>query len=109
MARYVFVGHSSALEGRDAEYNDWYLKRHLPALLQCPGVLSVRRFRLADAQLPKTETNFKYLAIYEIETEAPQDFVKEVLSRAISGQLPSGCAATAPGSSAVLWEQEELK
>ncbi len=109
MTRHVFVGHSSAVEGREDEYNDWYVNYHLPALLQCPGVISVRRFKVTDAQLPNTARSFKYLAIYEVETDDPRSFVNEVLSRAATGRLPTS-STSAPGSSAVLWEElEELK
>ena len=108
MPRYVFVGHSSPVEGREAEYDDWYLNRHLPAMLQCVGVVSVRRFKCAEAQLPKTALSHRYLAIYEVETDAPENFVKDMLSRAISGRLPSSTTA-ATGSSGVVWQEEELK
>jgi hypothetical protein len=105
MTRYVFVGHSSPVEGREDEYNDWYLQQHLPAMMQCVGVLSVRRFKCADAQLPNAATPYRYLAIYEIETDAAKSFVKDMLERAISGRLPAS-SSNAPGSSGVLWELE---
>lgn len=104
MARYLFVGHSSPVQGREDEYQDWYLNRHLPAMLQCMGVVSVRRFKPADAQLPGRTPQHQYLAIYEIETEAAADFVKDMISRAISGQLPSS-TSSAPDSTGVVWEE----
>lgn len=105
MARYVFVGQSSPVAGREDDYNDWYLQRHLPAMLKCAGTISVRRFKLAGPQLPKTATPHRYLAIYEIETDAPEAFVKDMLARAIDGRLPAS-EACAPGSSGLLWEEE---
>jgi hypothetical protein len=107
MSRYVFVGQSSPVPGREAEYEDWYLKRHLPAMLQCAGVVSVRRFRCVEPQLPGTATPHRYLAIYEIDSEAPEAFVKDMLDRAIRGVLPSS-GASAPGSSGVVWEELSL-
>ncbi len=92
MTRYVFVGQSSPVDGREEEYVQWYLNRHLPAMLQCAGVVSVRRFGLADSQLPGTTPACKYLAIYEIETEAARTFVEDMLRRAVSGILPSSNA-----------------
>lgn len=104
MARYLFVGQSSAVPAREDEYNDWYLKLHLPAMLQCAGVVSVRRFKLATAQLPKIPQQHQYLAIYEIETDTPEVFVKDMLARAMSGRLPLSTTST-PDSSGVVWEE----
>ena len=67
--------------------------------------MDVRRFKLAGPQLPKTATPHRYLAIYEIETDAPEAFVKDMLARAIDGRLPAS-EACAPGSSGLLWEEE---
>jgi hypothetical protein len=105
MARYVFVGQSSPVPGQEAEYHDWYLSRHLPAMLQCLGVVSVRRFELTGAQLPRSATPHQFLAIYEIETEAPEAFVKDMLARAMDGRLPSS-PSSAPGSSGLLWKEQ---
>jgi hypothetical protein len=50
-------------------FNHWYDTVHVPALLQCPGWLSARRYVVLDG-------GPKYLAVYEIagdwayETEA---------------------------------------
>jgi hypothetical protein len=104
MARYIFVGQSKPKDGRESEYEEWYLKQHLPAMLQCAGAISVRRFRCADAQLPNVQRSDAYLAIYEIETEAPRSFVEDMLSRAISGRLPTS-DSQAPGSSGLIWEE----
>jgi hypothetical protein len=106
MARYVFVAHTNPVEGREDEYNDWYSNEHLTAMLQCPGVVSARRFALADAQVRAVAEPFKYLAIYEVETDDPQTFVDAVLSRAGTERLPTS-TALAPGTSAVFWKMLE--
>jgi hypothetical protein len=103
--KYVFVGQSSAAEGKDSEFNDWYVGKHMPEMMKLAGVVSVRRFRLAGAQLPRMPTPQQYLAIYEIETDAPETFVKDMIAKAMSGQLPASGPASAPGSTGVVWEE----
>lgn len=70
MARqvYKFVVLTNAVEGRDAEFNDWYSNVHLADVVAIPGILGAERYELAEAQrsLPQP---FRYLAIYEIETD----------------------------------------
>ena len=46
---------------REAEFNDWYDKEHIPALAAVPGVLCARRFR-------GTSGNRKYVALYHLAT-----------------------------------------
>lgn len=103
MARYSFVVHTNPVEGREDEYNAWYSGPHLTDLLNCPGVVSARRFRLASAQIRDSVQPYHYLAIYEVETDDPQSFVNELLARAGTALLPSS-AALAPDNAAVLWE-----
>lgn len=103
MQRYIFVAHSSAVPGREDEYNDWYVNRHLPALMQIPGVISARRYTPGEAQLGGAAPPFQYLAIIEIETDNPQTFLDEMRNRAIRGELPSS-NTLAPGSTAVIWK-----
>jgi hypothetical protein len=103
MPRYAFVVHTNPVDGREDEYNDWYSGPHLADLRRVPGVVSARRFRLADAQIRDTAGAHRYLAIYEVETDDPQIFVREILARA-GTELLATSSALAPDSSAVLWE-----
>jgi hypothetical protein len=62
--RYKFVVLTNAVEGHEAEFNDWYSNTHLADVVAIPGFVSADRFELAEFQrtLPQ-------LAIYEIETD----------------------------------------
>jgi hypothetical protein len=72
MARYWAVAHSNPSEGREAEYNDWYWNEHLKAILAIPGVISGQRFTAAPQQFGNAPQPFKYLAVYEIETDVTE-------------------------------------
>jgi hypothetical protein len=103
MGRYIFAVHSNPVAGREHEYNDWYSNRHLDDLLAVPGVISARRLTVADQQARHVPQSFKYLALYEVETDDPQGFIDELVTRAETGQIPRS-AALANDLSAVLWK-----
>jgi hypothetical protein len=104
VARYLFVVNSNPAEGREQEYNEWYSKRHIADLLALPGVVSARRFVLADAQLSDAEHPFKYLALYEVETDDLQDFIGLLISRSGTEAMPISTALSRT-TSAVLWKE----
>jgi hypothetical protein len=104
MARYLFVVNSNPAEGREQEYNEWYSNRHLADLLALPGVLSARRFALNDTQLTDVPQLFKYLALYEIETDDLQDFIGQLLARSGTQTMPIS-AALSRTTSAILWKE----
>lgn len=106
MPRYVFVVRTNPVEGREDEFNDWYSGPHLDDLGRLPGVVSARRFRIADAQIRDTASTHRYLAIYEIETDDLQSFTRELLARA-GTELLATSPALAPDASAYLWESIE--
>ncbi|MGO9932615.1 MAG: hypothetical protein ACLPV8_12490 [Steroidobacteraceae bacterium] len=104
MARYLFAVDSNPAEGREQEYNDWYSNRHRADLLALPGVVSARRFVLADAQLADVPHPFKYLALYEVETDDLHDFIGHLLARAGTEAMPISTALSS-GTAAILWKE----
>ncbi len=102
MARYVLVVHSNAVEGREDEYNDWYSNRHLDDLRALSGVTSARRLKLANRQM-RTQSAFKYLAMYEIEADDVDAVIDELYSRIGTERMPRS-EALADDVAAVLWE-----
>ena len=103
MPRHLFVVYTNAVAGREHEYNDWYKGQHVADLLACPGVVSARRFELAEQQLNDKPAAFKYLALYEVETDDPQSFLNEITTRAGTANMPI-TAALAQDAHAVLWK-----
>ena len=87
MARFSFVVYSNPVEGREQEYNDWYSNQHLKDLLAIPGVISARRFKLSATQIHEAAQPYQYLAIYDIEADDVQSFIKELMLRTASGAI----------------------
>ncbi len=49
---------------RENEFDEWYEKTHLPDILETPGFVCAARYENSTPD----ESNGKYLAVYEIET-----------------------------------------
>lgn len=71
MLKHIFMAMTNASEGKDAEFSTWYDEVHLGEVLATPGFAAVQRYQLDDVQLG-TNHPYKFLAIYELETDDPQ-------------------------------------
>ena len=81
MAKYIFVVLTNpTTPGQENEYNEWYNGQHIPDVLNVPGFVAAQRFRLADTQMGKNNP-YKYLALYEIETDDLESALKDLQSR----------------------------
>jgi hypothetical protein len=80
MAKYTFVVLTNPTAGKEAEYNEWYNKIHIPDVLNVQGMVGAQRFKLADAQMGGAPAH-RYLAIYEIETDNLQATLDDLKSR----------------------------
>ncbi len=66
MAKWFFVVETSCNDAsREAEFNEWYNKIHLPDVLETPGFVRATRFENTEPAAGKA----KFLALYEIETD----------------------------------------
>ena len=85
MPKYTFLAFTNPIPGADeAAFNAWYDEHHVPDVLNVPGFVSARRFRIAHAQYPlnaHTPTH-RYLALYEIETDDLAGAMNEIVARA---------------------------
>ncbi|MGI4797457.1 MAG: DUF4286 family protein [Janthinobacterium lividum] len=69
MAAHVFIVMTNAEEGLEDEFNAWYDEQHIPDVLRVPGIKAVQRFRLSGKQRLDPPYPYKYLSIYEIESD----------------------------------------
>lgn len=90
MTLYKFVVLSNPVPGKEEEYNQWYSDQHLPDVVRCPGFLNGQRFSLAGSLT--NDPPYKYLSIFEVETDDPNDTLRELLSRANGPDMPSSDA-----------------
>lgn len=81
MQRYKLVVLSNPVEGREDEYNEWYSTTHTRDMLAIPGILAVERFNLAAFQRFDSPQPYRYLAIYEVETDNLENVTGEMRRR----------------------------
>lgn len=86
---------SNPVEGRDAEFNDWYSQRHLPDVLRVPGYLSAQRFSLQSGE-GGPPPSWRYLAIYEVDCARYDAALAEVAARSGTDLMPISDAAMRP-------------
>lgn len=84
MPKAIMVVQSGPSEpSREDEYNDWYSGTHLPQVLETPGFVAARRYKLRRGDVDGPQ----YLAIYEIDADDP-DAAREALSaRGAAGEV----------------------
>jgi hypothetical protein len=74
MARYIMTVRSNPVAGREAEYNEWYDRHHVPDLLMTPTLIAAQRYRLAPVRMPVypgyVKPRHSYMVVYEIDTES---------------------------------------
>lgn len=87
MQKHLFVVYTNAKDGRDDEFNEWYDNRHIPDVLKVPGVVSAKRYVLSGFQRP-TPHPYKYMAIYEIETDDLEAVSNEIARRVGTPVMP---------------------
>jgi len=91
---------TSPVEGHEAEYNRWYEDVHIPEVLDLPGFVAARRFKLSDAQRSsETLPHNTYLVIYELTIDAGEALDR--ITQTASERGPG--VGVAPGSSALYW------
>ncbi len=73
MAKWLFVVETNCADAaREAEFNEWYDKTHLPDVLETPGFIRATRYENTEP----SEGEAKFLATYEIETGDIDGFMK---------------------------------
>jgi hypothetical protein len=80
-ANYLQLVLTSPVPGAEDEFNDWYDNVHVPEVLQMPGFLTGRRFRLVSPDPADSPT---YLAVYEIESDDIQATLRLIPEMATS-------------------------
>ena len=100
----LYIVRSNPVPGQEAEYDDWYTRRHLPEMLAVPGFASAQRFVLSPvARSPRMPpSRYSHLAIYEISGDPGEAFL--ALARARAAGALSRSAAIDPGFAAHVFE-----
>ena len=80
MATVLFTVRATIAADREDAFNHWYNTEHCPQVLEFPGTVSARRFKVLIG-----DDAFQYMAVYEFEDEAAfrrfqdSDHLKELI------------------------------
>ena len=66
MPKYVLIGLCEPPEGKQEEFDEWFVGQHIEDTTKCPNFVSGRVFRLSGPHLDG-ETVSQYLSFYEVE------------------------------------------
>ncbi len=99
---YYLVVFNNPVAGKDAEFNTYYDKVHVPEMLQTLNVVSSQRFVAADQDKePRQEAPRKYMVMYRIETDDIAAIYKGFgPPRGAQGSQGASSAQPAPGQTA---------
>jgi len=87
--RHSFLVFTSPVDGMDDEFNQWYDDQHLADVLDIPGFVSARRYRLVEPKHQADELmRWQYMAIYEIECDDISLALDEIRKRAGTTAMP---------------------
>lgn len=81
VAKHVLLAFTNPLDGREAEYNDWYDKVAYPTYKSLPGLIPLGRFRAVDVphMFPfEMDNQFQYLSMYYFESDDPVAFMERI-------------------------------
>jgi hypothetical protein len=98
---------SNPIEGREDEYNTWYDDVHLADVRRLPGVVSATRYEYLPTsfrRLTAAPTEHRYLAVYELESDA-EDVLAELVKRAGTSEMPLSEALDVENVQTCVWKR----
>jgi hypothetical protein len=91
---------AAAKPGREAEFNDFYDRQHIPDVLKSPGFVRCRRLRALGEAGPAG----KYVALYEIESDDPEAVISRLYRLLGTDSLPPNPATDRSQTKVTLYE-----
>ena len=85
MPRYKLIALASPVAGKEDEFHDWYQNKHLKEIISFPGGKGAQRYKLVT-KLMGSDPN-QWLAIYDIETDDPMQFLGAVGQASAEGKM----------------------
>ena len=81
MKKHLLLALTNPIEGKDAEFNDWYDNVAYPTYKSLPGLVPLGRFKAAD--IPpmfefQADNPYQYLSLYYFEADDPVAFMETI-------------------------------
>ena len=94
MPRYQYIVLTKSISGQLEDFDEWYDGQHIPDAVRFPGIKSAKRYKLlhslnsAAEGMQRTERDFDSIAIYEMETDDPDQLARDLVALAGSPAMP---------------------
>lgn len=89
MKNYLLIVLSNPVEGKEKEFETWYVERHIPDCLRIPGFFSGKLLPSAPEQHPlQQESKWGHIAMFELRTENVGCLLAELNSRLNTSEMP---------------------
>ncbi|MDB5444868.1 MAG: hypothetical protein JWQ97_185 [Phenylobacterium sp.] len=92
MAQAKMIVLAAATDGQVAALDEWYETRHVPDLLQVPGVKSIQRFDARMLKVPEGAPGWDFIGIYDLEADDIDAVLREAGVRMGTPQMPASPA-----------------
>jgi len=104
VGKYTLLVLTNSVAGREDEFNDWYTNQHVPDILRIPGFVAAKRFRIASEQVMAGQPKWKYLALYEVETDDLKGALADMVARGGGPAMPISDALDVEGALATIYQ-----
>lgn len=86
--KYSMLVFSRPVEGREEEYLSWYSGQHIHDLMQIPGYVGCRFYKVTNAQLfgTKEDKHYQYLMVWDWETDDVEALMNDMRQRKADGR-----------------------
>ena len=91
MATHICLVMTNPVDGKEDAYNDWYDNQHLEDVMRECGCTSARRYRLSSMD-PAQQSDYRYAAIYEVETDDPDAVNAALMANFATPAMPASDA-----------------
>lgn len=88
MSKHLLIVLTNPVDGREAEFNEWYTNRHLDDVLRIPGIVAAQRYALSPVQPMASPLPWTYFALYEIETNDLKATIQSLGDRSGTTLMP---------------------
>lgn len=102
MKKYTYLVLASPKEGREEEWLNWHHDQHWGDMIAVPGVKRVKRFKAADVSA-NADAKWKYMVLWEIETDDIEGVFKEMGERFGTERMPATDASDLSKGASETW------
>lgn len=101
--RHFYMVLATPKKGREADWKEWHGTQHVYDMLRVPGIVSCQRFELGPWQANAKGRNWRFMALYEIESDNVEAVIEEVRCRLGGDLMPATDASDPANTATILW------